>query len=153
MLHFLLDHRVPQKAEKVFLCVLQKTICEKVHNIMKSKIIIILMILTQTILFTSLLMPMSMPKRIGVGVAFDSEKFVIPIWISEKFVVEPEFRFWKQKSLQSNSFELVEYRRIIKFGIGFFRRFSREELSFCAGIRTDVSQDLTIEDYFGHFYD
>lgn len=120
---------------------------------MNKSIVIVIIITAQNFLFTSLLMPMSAPKRIGVGLALCSSEILIPIWISEKFVIEPEFRIWRHKSSQSNDFELVKYRRIVKFGVGFFRHFTQEELSFYAGIRLSVSQDLIIEDFHGTTYD
>jgi len=119
---------------------------------MKKLIMVILITVSQTFLFVSPLMSLSAPKRIGVGVAFNSSEIVVPIWISEKFVVEPEFRVWRHKSTVSNDFDLVEYRRLINFGLGFFQRFANADLSLYAGIRIDVSQDLTIEDYQGSNY-
>lgn len=119
---------------------------------MSKRNIVVFMIILQYFLSTSMLMSMSLPKRAGIGVAFNSSEIIVPIWVSGKFVIEPKFRVWRYKSTVSNNFDLEEYRHEIDFGLGFLRWFENPKLSHYTGIRIGVSQYLTIEDYSGNYY-
>ena len=71
---------------------------------------------------------MSAPKHFGIGLSLRSDKILLPILLAEKYMVQPEFHIWRQRSTKTNGFEQISNRKNLNFGISGFRKFGKENV-------------------------